>query len=234
MFEELSRAGVDATLVHRSPTDPTPVSIILVNERSASRTIVNRKAPSAAGCRITRRPDWPQSPKVLLFDGHELDAALEAMAIFPDARTILDAGSARPGAVELARRVDYLVASERFARQLSGVAELHSREQQAAAMRALSEHNGRPIVITCGERGLLFGTGGDFLHIPAFEVNSVDTTAAGDIFHGAFAYGILKGLALEETLRLSAAAAALSTTVRGGRTSIPSLARVEEFLAHAR
>ena len=231
---ELSQAGIDVTLVHRSPTDPTPVSIILVNEQSASRTIVNRKAPSAtARCRITRRPRWPQTPKVLLFDGHELEASLEAMAIFPDAMTILDAGSARPGAVELARRVDHLVASERFARQLSGVAELHSHAQQAAAMRSLWGHNGRPVVITCGERGLLFGTGDDFQHIPAFEVDSIDTTAAGDVFHGAFAYGVFKGLAMEETLRLAAAAAALSTTVRGGRTSIPSLARVEEFLPHA-
>jgi sulfofructose kinase len=232
---ELSQAGVDTTLVHLSPADPTPVSIILVNQQCASRTIVNRKARvAAAGCRITRPPDWAQGPKVLLFDGHELEASLEAMTIFPDARTILDAGSARPGAVELARRVDHLVASERFARQLGGMHDLQSRPQQAAAMRALSGHNGgRPVVVTCGERGLLYGTSDDFQHLPAFKVQAIDTTAAGDVFHGAFAYGVLKGLALEETLQLAAAAAALSTTVRGGRTSIPSLARVEEFLAHA-
>ncbi len=100
-------------------------------------------------------------------------------------------------------------------------------------MRALCEHNGRPVVITCGERGLLHGTSDDFQHFSAFKVDSIDTTAAGDIFHGAFAYGVLRELALGDTLRLAAAAAALSTTVRGGRTSIPSLARVEEFLAHA-
>jgi sugar/nucleoside kinase (ribokinase family) len=235
VLEEFARAGTDVTLVHRSPVDPTPVSLILVNEQSASRTIVNRKAPVAADpCRIGRRPGWAQAPKVLLFDGHELAASLEAMAIFPDARTILDAGSARPGAVELARRVDYLVASERFARQLSGVPDLQGRPQQAAAMRALCEHNGRPVVITCGERGLLYGTGDDFQHLPAFAVHSIDTTGAGDVFHGALAYGVLKGLPVEDALRLAAAAAALSTTARGGRTSIPSLARVEEFLAHAR
>ena len=131
-------------------------------------------------------------------------------------------------------RVDHLVASERFARQLSSVPDLRSRPRQAAAMRALCQHSGRPVVITCGERGLLYGTGDDFQHFPAFKVDSIDTTAAGDIFHGAFAYGVLKELAWEETLRLAAAAAALSTTARGGRTSIPSLARVEEFLAHAR
>jgi sugar/nucleoside kinase (ribokinase family) len=234
VLHELSLAGIDVTLVHRSSTDPTPVSIILVNQQNASRTIVNRKASvAAAPCRIAHRPGGTRAPKVLLFDGHELEAALDAMALYPDARTILDAGSARPGAVELARRVDYLVASERFARQLSGVADLHGRQQQADAMRALARHNGRPVVITCGERGLLHGTGDDFQHLPAFAVKAIDTTAAGDIFHGAFAYGVWKGLPWLETLRLAAAAAALSTTARGGRTSIPTLARVQEFLAHA-
>ena len=177
---ELSLWGVNVTLVHRSPADPTPVSIILVNQQSGSRTIVNRKAAVAADpCRIAGRPAWAESPKVLLFDGHELGASLDVMAIFPDARTVLDAGSARPGAVELARRVDYLVASERFARQLSGVPDLQSRPRQAAAMRALGEHNGRPVVITCGERGLLYGTGDDFRQMPAFAVSAIDTTAAG-------------------------------------------------------
>jgi sugar/nucleoside kinase (ribokinase family) len=64
-------------------------------------------------------------------------------------------------------------------------------------------------------------------------VQTVDTTAAGDIFHGAFVYGVLTGLSSEETLRLAAAAAALSVTVRGGRTSIPTLSQVQEMLRHA-
>lgn len=234
VVEEFARAGTDVTLVHRSPVDPTPISMILVNQRTASRTIVNRKAEvTVSPCRIPRRPAWPEPPKVLLFDGHEPEASRDAMAIYPEARTILDAGSARPGSVELARQVDYLVASERFARQLSGVSDLESRANRAAAVRALVEHNGRAVVITLGERGLLYGTGDEFQHLPVYKVDSIDTTAAGDIFHGAFAYGVLKDLPIDATLRLASAAAALSTRVRGGRTSIPALAQVQEFLAYA-
>ncbi len=62
----------------------------------------------------------------------------------------------------------------------------------------------------------------------------MDTTAAGDIFHGALAYGILTGLGWIETLRLASAAAAISVTVRGGRTSVPSLDQVQEMLRRAR
>jgi sugar/nucleoside kinase (ribokinase family) len=238
VLEELARAGTDVSLAHRSEADATPVSIILVNETNGSRTIVNRKtAAAAAGCRISARPDWAEPPKVLLFDGHEPQASLEAMALFPHARTILDAGSARPGAVELARRVDYLVASERFARQLVGgfgrgeTSDPLNPAWQAVAIETLHRHNGRPVVITLGERGLLHGTTGRFEHLPAFPVKAVDTTAAGDIFHGAFAYGVFAGLPWDETLRLASATAALSTTLRGGRSSIPSLDQVQEFLA---
>jgi len=232
IVDEFVRAGVDVSLIHRSPVDPTPVSMIIVNERTATRTIVNRKAADAASpVRIMERPAWPETPKVLLFDGHELEASLDAMASYPEAVTILDAGSARPGAVELARRVDYLVASERFTKQVSGVPDLDAEPHRTTAVRKLYEHNGHPVVVTLGERGLLWGTGGHFRHMPAFGVDSIDTTAAGDIFHGAFVYGILKGMPLETTLRLAAATAALSTMLRGGRTSIPPLAKVQEFLS---
>jgi sugar/nucleoside kinase (ribokinase family) len=81
---------------------------------------------------------------------------------------------------------------------------------------------------------MLYGTGDGVEQLPAFPVQAVDTTAAGDIFHGAFAYGVLQGLADHETLRLAAATAALSVTERGGRTSIPALAQVEELLRHGR
>ena len=234
IIDEFVRAGADVSLIHRSPLDPTAVSVILVNERTASRTIVNRKvATTSSPVRLAAAGAWAEPPKVLLFDGHELDASLDAMALYPNARTILDAGSARPGAVELARRVDHLVASERFACQLSGLPGLDAHPQQAAAMRKLHEHNGRPVVVTLGERGLLWGTGDRYQLVKAFKVKAVDTTAAGDVFHGAFAYGMLKELPIETALRLAAAAAALSTTVPGGRTSIPPLLRVQEFLAHA-
>jgi sugar/nucleoside kinase (ribokinase family) len=234
VVDEFTTAGTDVTLLDRSPDHPTPVSVILVNEHSGTRTIVNRKAVRPP---MALRPpaDWPEPvPRVLLFDGHELEASLAAMERFSEAQTILDAGSLRDGTRELAGRVRFLVSSERFARQMSGVADLESPAHQTQAVAALHACNGNPVVITRGERGMLYGTGDRVEQLPAFPVKAVDTTAAGDIFHGAFAYGVLRGLSDQETLRLAAATAALSVTVRGGRTSIPALAQVEELLRHGR
>jgi sulfofructose kinase len=235
IVRELADTGTDVSLVRQSPEDVTPVSIILVNQGSGSRTIVNRKVthPSAL-LSLSPPPAWSPLPKVLLFDGHELAASLEALRLFPQAKSVLDAGSLREGTRVLADRVDYLVSSERFARQHTGLSDLDTPEQQRAAVAALHRLNGRPVVITLGERGLVFGTGDDVQCLPAFPVRSVDTTGAGDVFHGAFAYGILARLPWLETLRLASAAAALSVTVRGGRTSIPTLAQVREMLDNAR
>jgi len=62
----------------------------------------------------------------------------------------------------------------------------------------------------------------------------VDTTAAGDIFHGAFAYGIVQGMTWLETLKLSSLAASLSVEKRGGRFSIPTLVEIQEALTHVK
>jgi sugar/nucleoside kinase (ribokinase family) len=234
ILAEFAAAGTDASLVRRDPEGATPVSVILVNQSNGSRTIINRKLPGRpAPLGLSPPPAWDPPPHVLLFDGHELEASLEAMRMFPRAKTMLDAGSLREGTRVLAARVDYLVSSERFARQLAGLPELDNRQRQQEAVAALHRHNGRAVVITLGERGLVYGTGDDVRHLPAFPAQAVDTTAAGDIFHGAFAYGLIAGLSWLQTLRLAAGAAAISVTRPGGRTSIPSLAEVRELLGHA-
>ena len=230
---EFAAVGADIALVDRNPAGMSPVSAILVNQYNGSRTIINRKAAGGRPLKLERELLRGSAPRVMLFDGHELDASLQAIELFPSALTILDAGSLRAGTRELSKRVDYLVSSERFACQMSEVPNLESRENQVKAMAALYKCNGKPVVVTRGERGMLRGDGASIQHFPAFPVHAVDTTGAGDIFHGAFAYGVLTGLPSEETLRLAAAAAALSVTMRGGRPSIPALSQVQEMLDHA-
>ena len=230
VLREFEEIGTDLSGVERRPGYPTPLSVILVNERNGSRTIINRKAPTAPLARLpTEAAGW--APRVLLFDGHEPEASLAAIERFPRAKTVLDAGSLRDGTRLLAGRVDYLVASAKFARQVTGLARLESGEERAEAIAALYRLTGKPVVITLGPDGLVHGTDADCEHLPAFPAQAVDTTAAGDIFHGAFAYGVLAGMWWVELLRFASMAAALSVAVRGGRASIPALRDVQEALA---
>ncbi|MBN1555623.1 MAG: carbohydrate kinase [Phycisphaerae bacterium] len=234
IVEEFHTVGAETSCLEQNPHNTTPVSVILVNQTNGSRTIVNRKAVrEGSPFQLPAEALKGVSPKVLLFDGHELQAALQAMEWFPEARTILDAGSSRDGTRELSRRVDYLVSSERFARQFSGVENLDTPENQDKAFGSLYSHNGNAVVITRGEKDVLHGRPGEIRRYPPLKVPTVDTTAAGDIFHGAFSYGVLREFPIDRTLRFACAAAALSVRVRGGRTSVPSLAAVEEMLDHA-
>jgi sugar/nucleoside kinase (ribokinase family) len=173
------------------------------------------------------------SPQVLLFDGHELQASLAALRVFPEAISILDAGSWREGTASLAGQVDYLAASERFALQATGLSNLSDAAAQRACASRLRELYPAIVIITLGENGLIADDGGGFFHLAAYPAPVVDTTAAGDIFHGAFAYAVAQSWSFLESLRFASLTASLSVRVAGGRSSIPSLEKVKEEFAHA-
>jgi sugar/nucleoside kinase (ribokinase family) len=226
---EFESVGTDLSLTETRPGHPTPVSFILVNTRKGSRTIVNHK-DSHSALQLPASQLAALSPRVLLFDGHEWAAAIAALEAFPQAASILDAGSLRPGTRDLAGKVDYLVASERFAMQATGLAGLAGAGQWQDCLRRLRA-SARPdaaLVVTLGERGLIFDAEGVCRHLPAYPTRPVDTTGAGDVFHGAFAYAHLRGLSLESTLKVASLAAALSVQERGGRRSIPALDAVRK------
>jgi len=150
--------------------------------------------------------------------------------MFPKARTILDAGSLRHGTEFLADKMDYLVASERFALSWTGLPDLKSPENRRECLRQLSGLNQGHVTVTLGEIGLFHNQGGRYQYIPAFAARTVDITGAGDIFHGAFAYGILKNYSLSRTLQMAAMAACISVSATGGRQSIPHISQVRERL----
>jgi sulfofructose kinase len=231
--EEFTTAGADISLLELQPGHDTPLSFILVNQKNGSRTIVNRKAQKRA-LEISEAKLSALSPRMLVFDGHELPASLTALQAFPDAISILDAGSWREGTAKLAGLVDYLVTSEPFALQAGGVASLGGDEARRSCVRELRDRFGAITIVTLGENGLIADDGSGFLHLPAYPAKAVDTTAAGDIFHGALVFALASEMAFEDSLRFAAMAAALSVRVAGGRASIPPLDQVKEALSRAR
>lgn len=221
VIEEFKSAGTDISCLEVRENYSTPLSIIMVNKSNGSRTIINRKS-QLSNMNVNIKALGKLQPKVLLFDGHELNASLEAMKIYPDAQTILDAGSLRDSTRILAQTVDYLVASERFAASFSEVKSLDV-DNYKKCFNNLAQLNESNVVITLGEKGLLYSSKGDVHHMSAFKADVLDTTGAGDVFHGTFVYGVLKGMEYEKTLELASIAAAMSVQVRGARNSIPDL-----------
>ena len=168
----------------------------------------------------------PAPFRVLLFDGHEphLSMALRNKARSLGIPTVLDAGSLHQGTEHLASEVDYLVASEKFAREYTGCSDPRTGCSHLAELSPCA-------VVTMGDQGLVWQQGSRQEFLPAFSVQAVDTTGAGDIFHGAFALGVAQGMDIRENLLRAAAAAALGCTKVGARSGIPTKWEVQEFLS---
>ncbi len=229
VIDEFEQVGTDLSLLEVRRGYETPFSIVIVHEKNGSRTIINRKQGQAF---MDPAPILKSDihPRVILFDGHEPQASLAALDRYPDAKTVLDAGSLREGTRLLASRMDYLVSSERFALSATGMTRIQDEDEQDRCLAELRKIASGQIVVTLGDRGLVYDQQGSAVRMPAFPVPTVDTTAAGDIFHGAFVYGVLQGFELDRTLRFASAAAALSVQSEGGRQSIPTLEDVQLLL----
>ena len=225
--EELAEYGVDTAAVAAPAGYPTPVSSIIVNAVRGTRTIVNHRVVADL-YRLPDALDW-EAPRVLLFDGHALDASREAMRRWPEAATVLDAGSLRDSTRSLAAEVDYVVASEAFAASLLGRS-LSGDADRSEALELLYGINGGCAVITLGALGGIWARDHERGSYAAYPVPAVDSTAAGDIFHGAFAFALAEGRSFEDTLAFAAVAAGLSTAKPGGRASFPTLEEVRRAL----
>lgn len=222
---ELEREGVMLDWLVRGRA-PTPVSQVLAKP-DGTRCVVNYKKDTPALPAHNIEPDSLQA-KVLLCDGHEphISRRLCGWARERGIPSILDAGSLHEGTQTLAMEVDYLLGSEKFARQFTGY------RNAGLALKALARRRDH-VVITLGARGLVCYGRGNFSWMPAFAVEAVDSTGAGDAFHGAFALAVAEGMDWMGALRFASAAGALACTGLGARHALPRRADVERLLAQS-
>jgi len=211
----LRAAGVDTRRVLRSPAALTTVAVVLVERRGGERRFLvpdrralERRAPAFDLSPIDRRT-------LLLVDGHFPAQALRAVkrARRLGATVIADLNRPRPGSLALLPYVDYPIVPLEFGADWAG------GDPERLLRRLRAEGGGTPVV-TLGARGGLYLDGGRVRRYRARRVRVVDTTGAGDAFHGAFAAGLYFGLALEGALALAAHAAALNCTALGGMSRL--------------
>jgi ribokinase len=136
----------------------------------------------------------------------------------------------REAVVELLPLVDVLTPNEHEAAQLLG-RPFRGMEQSLAAAEELRGLGCQNVVITLGKDGAVVATASSTTRIPAFSVQAVDTTAAGDAFSGALAVAVAEGQRLADAVQFASAAGALAVGVRGAQPSLPARLAIEELLA---
>jgi Sugar kinases, ribokinase family len=201
-------------------------AFIVIEKDTGKRTVLWSRATVAPLRSDEINRGVINTSKVLLLDGLMKESSIAAAEYAGDAGVIIvvDAGSMREGALALVNLSDYFIASDDFIRQFSS-----ANDPKAAAIELLG-FGAKTVIVTLGEKGSICVTPERFFYQPAFKVKAVDTTGCGDVFHGAFIFGLLQKWDLNETTRFASATAALKCREIGGRTAIPDLRDVEEFL----
>jgi len=220
---ELQQAGVNTDLVARGDYS-SALSVVMVKP-DGSRALVNYRTPESF--LSTGSVDFSSvDARVILFDGHEpyISPPLARAARQRGIITLLDAGSIHSGTEELAGLVDYLVCSERFGLDFTGAA------SEDKALEKLGFY-APSVIITVGDRGLVWKNTAGSGRLQGYKVRAVDTTGAGDVFHGALAVCLAQKKDWLESLSYASAAGALCCTKIGARLGIPSKEEVEGFLA---
>ncbi|MCU0638933.1 MAG: PfkB family carbohydrate kinase [Candidatus Krumholzibacteria bacterium] len=226
MLRSLESEGVDVSGTIVEKGGRSQISFIMVDRATASRTILwTRGSVSPIG------PDEPdfgiiRRSRGLLIDSLEPRAALAAAKTARESGVpvVIDAGTLREGMMEMLPFCDYIVASSLFASQIS------RGGTNDDALKIISGFGPKASVITLGGGGCVAMAGGSRIESAAFAVDAVDTTGAGDVFHGAFLYGVIRGWDVERTMVFSNAVAAIKCRKRGGRAGIPNLGEAMSFL----
>jgi sugar/nucleoside kinase (ribokinase family) len=226
--QRFQREGVDVSLIRHRP-DARPIhSIIVVDERTQTRNIFY-DLEDVYGA----EPGWPdetiiRSTGALVVDHFGVEGMTWAARIAREAGVPVVADFERgemPGFAGLLALVDHLIVSRAFAATLTGDSD------PAKAAAKLWHDDRKAVVVTAGEEGCWYVlTGQPPRHQPAFQVRTVDTTGCGDVFHGAYASALVRGLANPKIMRFASAAAAIKATRRGGQDGAPTRAEVEELL----
>jgi sugar/nucleoside kinase (ribokinase family) len=228
-LQSLKAEGIDVEFAETIEGARTQVGYIIIEATRGERTVIWNRDERLAYTTEDAPVEFAGRARVIHLDSHDpLACALMAREARA-AGTIVsaDIDNVYDGLPQLLPLIDVLISSKEFPRILTGIEDAH------AALVEIKARYGCAIVgLTKGGRGATIYCGGEFLETPAFQVpgGCVDTTGAGDAFHGGFLYAMLQGEEIEASMKIGCAVAALGCRVLGARTGLPTRGELDLFL----
>jgi ribokinase len=234
LLEGLAAARVDRTFVVQDGEAATGVALIVVDDAGQNSIVV------ASGANMRLAPENVDAAEgaiasadaILLQLESPLNTVIRAaeVAKHHGVTVILNPAPARPLPDRLLAMVDVLIPNESETALLTGMS-VESLDQAESAAVALLRLGLGAVVLTLGDRGAMLAQGGIRQIVPAFRVQPVDTTAAGDAFVAGLAVALAEGMALADAVRWGNAAGALATTRHGAQPSLPTRQALDQLLA---
>lgn len=227
--QDLQSEGVDVSLLLEEAGSESHVSVILVDEQSGDRSIITRPPTGSAISPTEIKREDLDGAQVLFVDNitpatlHMATWAREA-----GMKVVLD--PARPYAEikPLLELVDVPIVPEQWAK-----AWLPGKPPAEVAQRLFGA-GAEIAIVTLGERGAVVCWDQGLCRIPAYCVDVVDTTGAGDAYHGAFMYALLQGWDVPRMAQFASAVGSLNCRAMGGRSALPTRAEVDQFMRRAK
>lgn len=224
---EMKRERVRARWI-RTRGASSQTAYILIHEPSGERTVLWKRDPAIAIQPADLKRHFISGAKILLVDGHDTAAATQAArwACEQNIPVVADLDNLYSGVEALLHFVPFPITSQEFPERLTGEKDLLKSLPSIS-----SKFKCRLIAATLGRLGVIAWEGSRFILCPAFRVRAIDTTGAGDIFHGAFIYGLAHHWPIREILEFSCAAAAINCMAPGARGRIATLTEIAELRA---
>ena len=229
-MESLEGSGVNLDQVQLRKGCPNQSAYILIDQSTGERTVFWNRPDCLAILPDEITEEQISTARLLHIDGHDTAAVGHAAQIARANRipVTVDVDTIYPGFEKVLPYVDYLIASSEFPARWTKI------EDPFQALAALqSEYGMKVAAMTLGAHGSLALIEGEFVYSPAYVVNCLDTTGAGDVFHGAFCYAVLQDMPIGEALDFSNAMAALNCTAIGARGGIKPEEEVRHLMSRA-
>jgi len=226
-LESLRASGVNLDDIEIRANCPNQSAYILVDQATGERTVLWHRDDCLRIDPASVTADKIACARLLHIDGHDTPAVARAAEIARRHQipVTVDVDTIYPGFDRVLGNIDYLVASSEFPSRWT-----RERDPFQALAMIQDEYRMRVAAMTLGAHGALARVEGRFLYSPGFIVDCVDTTGAGDVFHGAFCYAVIEGMPVRDALEFSNAMAALNCTALGARGHIVSLQEARQFM----
>jgi len=206
----------------------TSLSYIILNSLNASRTILRKKNQLIP---LKKAEFGVTEFNVILLDGYYYSSALKALKSQAKAISILDAGKNSKEVLDLCPKVKFIISSKEFAEEITGIKPDKGDVNKIASMflEMKKRYPAQEIIITLEDEGAVYAYENHIKILPALKVVAKDSTGAGDIFHGAFAYQYAKTKDVEKAVKFANVTAGLSVQKIGVKNSLPTLDEVNRY-----
>ncbi len=228
LMGDFEKYGVDTSNIDMKEGCRAFTSCIWLSRSSTSRTCVFDKGSLPPLVLDDEKKKAVAEADILMVDGNELEAAIEAAKIARanGTKVLYDAGGRYEGIERLLPLVDILIPSKEYALGVTG-----EDSPEKAAEKLFDTYHPEVVVITMGKNGGLLFDGKEITYYPIYPAEVVDSNGAGDVFHGAFAAALCCGFDFVKACHFSSAVSGLKCTGIGARESVPSFDTVKKYLA---